>query len=200
MSRYELLSTLVALFALALSAVSLVRTRKTAELQTELARLSAELAGRQLDRLVADEPLEDQPRFAVRPIAISGLGDPATDSYEVRIKLKIDNAGDSYLESQCVSLVTLQGGVYRNCPKAWIEFADRRNGFAIEGEHTLIIKRGADLLACSLHVQYIDRLGKNKTQEFRVIPEGGSEYLPSTVFFHLGRVSTIVPGSVWSLK
>jgi hypothetical protein len=200
MSPYELVSTLAALLALVISVISLVRTRKNAEIQTELGRISAQLAQRQLERLVANEPLEHQPRFAIRVASISGIGDPRGPSYQVRIRLQIDNSGHTFLESKGVGLVSLDRGVYRTHPGAHIEFQDRRNGFSIEGEHALVVKRGADLLACSLHIHYVDKLGKDKTQQFRVIPEGGSEHLPSTIFFQLLQVSTIVPGTPWQLK
>jgi hypothetical protein len=200
MTTYELVSTLAALVALVISVVSLVRTRRNADIQTELGRINAQLAERQLERLLADEPLEDQPRFAVRVASISGLGDPQTPSYQVRIGLQIDNSGQSFLESKGVGLVCLDRGVYRNHSGAHIEFKERRNGFSIEGEHTMVIKRGADLLACSLHIHYVDKFGKDKIQQYRVIPEGGSDYLPSAVFFPLLQVSTIVPGTPWQLK
>jgi hypothetical protein len=201
MSPYEFVSTLVALLAIAISVVSLVRTRKNAEVQTELARISAQIAERQLDRLVADEQLEDQPRFAVRVTSISGIGEPSTNSYEVRVTIRIDNSGYPYLESKSVRLVTLQDGACRSCPNVHIDFKDRRSAFNIEDEHTLVIRRGADLLKCSLHVHYVDRLGKEKIQKYRVIPEGRSDhYLPSTIFFPLSEVSSIVPGTPWNLK
>lgn len=200
MTSYELLTTLVAILALVISAVSLFRTRKTAEMQIELARVSSKLAEKQLERLIVDEPLEGQPVFAIRVTAIGGVGDYPSPQYEVRIRIKIDNTGPKYLQPSGVQLVTLDGGIYKLPHQAEVEFKGGPDRDEIEREHVIRIRPGADLLACSLHVSYIDNTGKDKIQEFRVIPEGGFDSLPSAVFFQFSRVITMVPGSTWSLK
>lgn len=149
---------------------------------------------------MADEPLEGQPTFAIRVTSISGVGDFSSPGYEVRILIRIDNTGSKYLEPHGVGLVTLDGGLYKRPRHAEVEFKGGLDRLEIEREHIIKVRRGADLVSCRLHVRYVDNLGKNKTQEVRIVPEGGSEYLPSAVFFLLSRVSTLVPGSPWSLK
>lgn len=200
MTSFETISTIVATLALVISFVSLFRTRKTAEMQMELARVSAQLAEKQLDRLLADEPLQGQPVFAIRVTSIGGVGHYPLPEYEVRIRIRIDNTGEKYLEPRGVGLVTLDGGIYKLPNQAEIEFKGGLDRAEIEREHVIKVRPGADLLACSLHIHYIDTLGKDKIQEFRVIPEGRLESLPSAIFFQFSRVNTVVPGSVWSLK
>ena len=198
MTQQEILSTLVATLALVISLVSLIRTRKTTEVQVELSRINAKLAEKQFDRLVKEEPLEGQPTFAIYVTSIGGFGDFSSPNYEVRIRFRIDNTGGSYIKPLGIALVTLDGGIYKKLRHVEIEYKENRR--EIEGEHLLKVRPGADLLACSLHLQYVDNLGKDKIQEFRVFFEGDSECLPWAVNFSLSQVFSISPGSNWSLN
>ena len=147
-----------------------------------------------------NEPLDGQPVFAIRATSIVGIGDFSSPTYEVRIRISIHNTGASYLEPHGVGLVTIDGGVYKVPKNAEVEFKGGEDRLAIEREHLIKVRRGADLLSCSLHVRYVDNVGKERTQEFRVLLEGSSGPLPSNVFFPLIRVSTLVLGTPWLLR
>jgi hypothetical protein len=55
MSKYEILTLVVSILAIIVSAVSLVRTRKIAAQQLDLERITAELSKKQLERIIASE-------------------------------------------------------------------------------------------------------------------------------------------------
>jgi len=71
MSGYEQLSLLVSVLAVAISTVSLVRTRKLAKEQLELERVTAELSKLQIQSLEEDRVSKTKPKFNV---TLSKLG------------------------------------------------------------------------------------------------------------------------------
>lgn len=201
MTLYELIATLVAVLAVVISFVSLVRTRKFNDLQTQLTKLSTDLAQRQLTRLISDEPLMGQPRFAVRAVSISGLGDPRSPSYQVKVKLRVENGGEPVLESRAVNLVALKDGTYLANMRARVERTEhRKQPFDVAGEHILTLTPPVDLADSFLHINYVDHMGKDKIAQFRVLLEGGPCILPSHVFFNFHQVLTIVPATAWHFK
>jgi hypothetical protein len=74
-------------------------------LQRQLTELSTDLAQRHLARLVTDELLMGQPRFAVREVSMSGLGDPRSPLYRVKVKFRVENIGEPVLESERCSIL-----------------------------------------------------------------------------------------------
>lgn len=201
MTSYELVTTLAAVLAIVVSFVSLVRTRKFNDLQAQLTTLSAELAQKQLTRLVTDEPLLGQPRFAVRAVSISGLGDPRSPAFQITVKLRVENSGEPVLESKGVSLVALEAGTYLINIRARVGPTDRREQpFDVIGEHTLSLTPPVDLTSSFLHISYVDKMGKDKIAQFRVFLEGPPGVLPSFVFFDFHQVSTLVPATPWHFK
>ncbi|UXD87658.1 hypothetical protein [Thalassolituus hydrocarboniclasticus] len=65
MSEYEILSLLISILAVVVSAVSLVRTRKIAKEQLELEKVTAELSRLQIDSLNEEKSNKDKPSFNV---------------------------------------------------------------------------------------------------------------------------------------
>lgn len=81
MTNYESLSLGIALIAVIISLLSLIRTRKNESIQLALDQIQADLAAKQLSQIVAREDLEGQPFFAIRVTGIGGFGDPNTPQY-----------------------------------------------------------------------------------------------------------------------
>lgn len=71
MNKYEVLSLLVSMLAVLISAVSLVRTRKIAKEQLELEKVTAELSGLQIESLNEEKSNKLKPNFNV---TLSKLG------------------------------------------------------------------------------------------------------------------------------
>lgn len=65
MSKYEILSLLISILAVVVSAVSLVRTRKIAKEQLELEKVTAELSRLQIESLSEEKSNKDKPKFNV---------------------------------------------------------------------------------------------------------------------------------------
>lgn len=99
MTLQESITALLSILAVIASLVSLVRTRKYNDLQLELESISAQLAEKQLSKMLESEEREGQPIFAIRKLDIVGLGDPDSPDYRVYIKFSIDNSGADYYRS-----------------------------------------------------------------------------------------------------
>lgn len=201
MTRYELITVFVAVIATVLSFISLVRTRKFNELQAQLTELSTELAQRHLARLVTDEPLIGQPRFAVRAVSMSGLGEPRSPSFRVKLKIDVENRGEPVLESKGVNFVIVENGTYLIDTRARIEYTERNEQAAeVVGEHTLTLTPPVDLTDRFLHINYVDSMGKDRIAQFQVFLEGPPGVLPSHVFFNFHQLLTLVPATAWQFK
>lgn len=182
--NFEAVSVVTALLAVVISLVSLIRTRKYEGMQLALEKIQADLAAKQLEQLVAEEDLEGQPRFAVRVTSIGGFGDPQTPQFQVQIRIRIDNTGDSYLEPQYVSLATRPNKLYLQPQNAYLEPVDVGESDAILGDHTLIVRSGADLSTCKLLISYIDNAGLKRIQVFDLAAEGAKgECVPYSLHF-----------------
>jgi len=83
MTTFELLTLLVALLAVAISAASLVRTRAIAQEQLELQRTTSQLAKKQLELLLAEEAAASGARLEIHI-------EPSGNSY----KFVVSNVGD----------------------------------------------------------------------------------------------------------
>jgi hypothetical protein len=201
MTHYELITTLVAVLATVLSFISLARTRKFNDLQRQLTELSTDLAQRHLARLVTDELLMGQPRFAVREVSMSGLGDPRSPLYRVKVKFRVENIGEPVLESSGVNLVVLKDGAYIANARARLERTELRDQpFDVVGEHTITLTPPVDLTGSFLHIRYVDSMGRDKIAQFQVFLEGPPSVLPSHVFFNFHQLSTLVPATAWHFK
>ena len=66
MSAYEILTLIVALLAVAVSVISLVRSRAVEQEQLELQRTTSALARKQLEMLLAEESSEDSARISIQ--------------------------------------------------------------------------------------------------------------------------------------
>ena len=66
MTTFQVLTLMIALIAVAISAVSLIRTRRIAKEQLELQRTMAQMAKKQLELLLAEEAASSGARLEVR--------------------------------------------------------------------------------------------------------------------------------------
>lgn len=71
MSKYEIISTLVSVLAIVVSTISLVRTRKLAQEQLELEKVTAELSKLQIEGIEREKAEKTKPKFNV---TLSKLG------------------------------------------------------------------------------------------------------------------------------
>ena len=196
MTPYEILTICVAVLAVMISLVSLVRTRKTTKVQIELEKISARLAEKQLDKIIESEEREGQPVFVVRTTNIVGF-DPKQVGHKVKITLLVENTGEEYLEPKHITLVSLRDGLWKLCPNAFLEHVDIREHDPILGERTILLKLGCQLNDCTIHISYVDRVGLERIQEFEIFPEGPSENLPFKVSFTFRKIYRIVPSELW---
>lgn len=142
-----------------------------------------------------------QPRFAVRAVSMSGLGDPRSPLYRVKVKFRVENIGEPLLESSSVGLVVLKDGAYIVNARARVERTERSaQPFDVLGEHTLTLTPPVDLTDSFLHIRYVDSVGKDKIAQFEVFLEGPAGVLPSHVFFNFHQLSTLVPATAWHFK
>ena len=65
MSKFEILSLLISSLAVMISTVSLMRTRKLANEQLELEKVTAELSRLQIERIAEEKSNKSKPKFNV---------------------------------------------------------------------------------------------------------------------------------------
>ena len=197
---YELASIFMALAALIISFVSLVRTRKNSEVQTQLNWISERLAEKQYDKILESEEREGQPIFVIRTSSISGTSKEG-EGTKVRIKIFISNNGSDALEHKHVVLEALSGGLWKLSPKAYIERVDIRGVDTILGERSVIINPGYDTEGCLIHIFYIDMEGFERIQEFEIFPEGRDHPIPTRVSFIYKKTYKVVHSNMskWPL-
>lgn len=196
MTPYELLSVSIATVAVLIAFVSLVRTRKTSQMQIELERISAKLAEKQLAKLEEKEEREGQPIFVVRATNITGFVSEQA-GYRAKVSILVENTGSSYLEPIHITLVSLRDGVWKLCPNASLDHIDIREHDRVLGEREITLKPGCQLEDCTIHITYIDNVGVERIQEFEIFPEGGTDKFPFKIFFTFKKIYRIVPSELW---
>lgn len=196
MTPYEVITVCASLVAIVISLVSLIRTRETSNKQIELEKISAKLAEKQLTKIEEAEEREGQPIFVVRATNIVGT-DPNQTGYKAKITILVENTDQDYLEPKHLTLVSLQDGLWKLCPKASLDYINIRERDRILGERTITLKPGCNLHDCVIHISYIDKVGIERTQEYEIFPEGPHAELPSEIFFTYKNIYRLVPSVLW---
>lgn len=106
MTMYELLTLLASIVAVVISAVSLVRTRKLAAEQLELARVTAELSRLQIKEISEQDALKTKPQLNV---AITKIGNSSN--------FIISNTGQGSAFDLNMELIDCQDSPLLNDPK-----------------------------------------------------------------------------------
>lgn len=196
MTPYEVITVCASLVAIVISLVSLIRTRETSNKQIELEKISAKLAEKQLTKIEEAEEREGQPIFVVRATNIVGT-DPEQTGYKAKITILVKNTGQDYLEPKHLTLVSIRDGLWKSCPKAYLEYIDIREHDRILGERTITLKPECNLHDCVIHISYVDKVGIERIQEYEISPEGPKAELPFMVFFTYKKIYRLVPSVLW---
>lgn len=203
-----MLSDLIALVAVVLIFVTLIRERKYKNisekylaLSTKFERANAKLAEKQLSKIIDEEALEGQPRFAIQTMNIGGYGEFGSENYYVEITISIENTCNEYLKAKNVSLVSLEDGMFKSgvVKGAYIRHIDIRERDPIIGKHVIVINPDSNLIACELHISYLDNTGAEKFQSFSVFPEGPPGPVPHQVYFKLETIYNKGPSLLWEI-
>jgi len=201
-------SDLIALLAVILGFITLIRERKYKKISEKYMALSAKfeganakLAEKQLSKIIDEEALEGQPKFAIQTKSTGGYGELGSKDYFVKITIDIENTGNEYLKSKRVSLVSLQDGVFKSevVKGVHMEHIDIRERDPVLGEHVIVLKPDSILNDCELHIYYVDDTGADIFQSFSVFPEGPPGPVPHKVYFKLETIYNMKPSLLWRI-